>query len=106
MAYITKSEFEALSETDRSEYYDKLREIRNEIFTAGDIEELAMAYGELGDYKNSLSHAKELSLIAQQQREADISYASEKRKKGFMIGAIVISGVVLLAAVLALLQMI
>ena len=105
MTYISKSEFDILSDIDKNTYYEKLRTVKDRVFTAKDMDDLAQAYEELQTYKNSFEHARELRISAGEQRKADVQYNAERRKKGLLISVMVIAGFVFAASIFAIIQM-
>ena len=105
MTYISKSEFEILSDIDKNKYYEKLKNVKNSVFTAKDMDELAQAYEEIESYKNAVGHAQELRRSAQEQRKEDLRYNLERRKKGIVITVMVLACFVLIASVCSMISL-
>lgn len=105
MTYISKSEFDILSDIDKNKYYEKLIAVKNSVFTAKDMDELAEAYEEIEAYKNAEGHAKELRYSAQEQRKEDLRYNLERRKKGILVTVMVVACFVLAAAVYSMISL-
>ena len=105
MTYISKSEFDILSDRDKDTYYSRLRAVKDQIVTAKEMDDLAQAYEEINTYKNSIGHARELRCSAEEQRKADVLYYAERRRKGFLVSVMVVAGFVLAASILAIIQM-
>ena len=106
MTYISKSEFEILSVADKLKYYEKLQAVRSQVYTADEMDKLALAYEELDTYKNALGHAKELRYSAQEQRKEDLRYSMERKKKGLLITVVVVASFMLVAAVCSMIAII
>ena len=106
MTYISKSEFEILSVENKNKYYQRLNDRRNDVYTADDMDALACAYEELGEYGHAIHLALELRNAAKEQRKEDLRYSMERKKKGLLITLVVLASFVLIAAVCSIIAII
>jgi hypothetical protein len=97
MKFLTKQEFQSLSEPEKSEYYESLMQLRVECVTAMQLDELSKEFFKL-DYMDSLGISKELFDEAVALYAADAEYAKEKRKKGILISFIIVCAALLVAS--------
>ena len=104
MQFLTKQEFSVLSEAEKSDYYEALIEEKNEAVTVSQFETLMIEFEKL-NYKDSFKMVEELMLLAEKQREADMLYASERRRKGLIISLIAVCGVILIASAAIIVKM-
>lgn len=104
MKFLTKQEFQSLSESEKSAYYDSLMDERIESVTAQQIETLAGEFAKI-DYMDSVEIAKALLKELSALYEADEQYTKEKRKKGLAISLIVICAAVLVATACVIISM-
>ncbi len=104
MKFLTKQEFQSLSEPEKSAYYDLLMEERIASVTAYQLETLAAEFAKI-DYMNSAEITKELLNEAAVLYKADAEYMKEKRKKGIIISLIIICVAVLAASAGVIIEM-
>ncbi len=97
MKFLTKQEFQSLSEPEKSDYYEELLEERNESVTAMQLEALALEFVKI-DYMNSREIAAELNAEAERLHEADARFAREKAKKGLLVTLIILCAAVVICS--------
>ena len=97
MKFLTKQEFQSLSEPDKSEYYEELLQQRNEAVTASQLETLACEFAKI-DYIDSREIASELIEEASHLLEADAKYARERAKKGFLVTLVILCAAVVIGS--------
>lgn len=97
MKFLTVQEFQALSEPEKSDYYEKLLAEREISATADQLAALAVEFFNI-DYMDSREIAIELKLEAEKLYQADRDYAKERRKKGLLVSFIVICAAVIVAS--------
>ena len=103
--YLDSEEFNALSDAEKSDYYDSLSKERKGALTAESKERVLKAYLELGKYRSAQHFASELSAEVEKQRIADAEYVQERKKKGIKVISLLcaaIAVVVVLVVVISL----
>ncbi|MBR2460586.1 MAG: hypothetical protein IKB34_05100 [Clostridia bacterium] len=106
LEYLEAGEFAALSDSEKSDYYDSLALERRNALTADAKEAVAAAYNELGKYRSAAHFASERKTEAAKQREADAAYMAERKKKGIKVIAIICAVLFVLIAAVAAVSMI
>ncbi len=104
MKFLTKQEFQSLSESEKSTYYDRLMEERIASVTTQQIETLAGEFAKI-NYMDSVEIAKELLNELSALYKADEQYVKEKRKKGLAISLIIVCAAVLVATACIIINM-
>ncbi len=100
--HLTSEEFMALSDLEKSDYYNTLSKERSEARTVSDRITVAEAYKALGKYKSAAHFASELTDEAEKQKAELTAEMQENKKKLIKLGAIgvgIIAAVVIIALI-------
>ncbi len=106
MKYLSKFEFNNLSDTEKQEYYEELRNEKNQAVTPDKMEEVGAAYEAIAGYYNASEFASDMRKAASRARAEEEKYRAEKRKKGLLLSILAVAIVVIVAVIVVVTSMV
>ena len=103
--YLNSSEFYALSDEAKKDYYESLAEERKAAVTAEEMNRIGAAYAAMGSYRGAADFARELRGNAEKQKASDDEYNLARRKKGIIILSIIVAVVAVATVFITVLSM-
>ena len=103
--FFSSDEFSALSDAEKSDYYNSLANERRDALTVEQKELLAQAYRAIGKYRSAPHFADELMDEAAKQRKADEEYYLQRKKQGVKVIALICAALFVLIVVVTAVSM-